>query len=126
MAPEKLFTPAEAERTLPLVRCIVADIMATGARLKSLQSRAGTAAEREAEARTLTLKLQAYMAELDRLGCFFKDWNFEIGLVDFPAVIDGRKVMLCWRCDEDTIRYYHPFGESYAARRRIPEPTAAG
>jgi hypothetical protein len=126
MAPEKLFTPAEAERTLPLVRRIVADIMATGAQLKALQTRAGSAAERETEARKLTFRLQELMAELEHLGCFFKDWNFEIGLVDFPGVIDGRKVMLCWRCDEDTIRYYHPFGESYAARKPIPEQATAG
>lgn len=126
MAPEKLFTPAEAERTLPLVRQIVGDIMATGASLKSLKARTLSPAERETEARKLTAKLQSHMAELEHLGCFFKDWNFEIGLVDFPGEIDGRKVMLCWRSDEESIQFYHGFGESYAARKRIPEPTTAG
>ena len=126
MAPEKLFTPADAERTLPLVRRIVADIMTTGRQLKGLQAAKASPAEKETEARRLTNRLQEHMAELEHIGCFFKDWNFEIGLVDFPGVIDGQKVMFCWRSDEATIRFYHPFTEGYASRKPIPESAIAG
>ena len=61
------------------------------------------------------------MAELEEIGCFYKDWNFTIGLVDFPAIIDGKEVLLCWRSDEDDILYYHGFEDGYAGRKEIPD-----
>ena len=70
---------------------------------------------------TLQEEIEALMKELEDLGCFYKDWNFEIGLVDFPALIQGEEVFLCWRSDEKNIRWYHPVEEGYAGRKLIPE-----
>ena len=55
------------------------------------------------------------------MGCFFKDWNFSIGLVDFPTVIDGETVFLCWRSDEGQLGWYHRIEEGYQGRRPLPE-----
>jgi hypothetical protein len=59
--------------------------------------------------------------ELEDLGCYFKDWNFEKGLVDFPAVIDGKDVFLCWHSDEPDIRWYHGLEDGFHGRKPIPE-----
>jgi hypothetical protein len=61
------------------------------------------------------------MKELEALGCFYKDWNFDLGLVDFPALIDGEEVLLCWRSDEPEVRWYHPLDGGYSGRKPIPE-----
>jgi len=61
------------------------------------------------------------MSELEEIGCYFKDWNFSIGLVDFPSVINGEEVLLCWRSDEDDIKYFHRIEDGYSARQLIPE-----
>ena len=64
--------------------------------------------------------INEYLKEIEDLGCYYKDWNFSIGLVDFPSVIQGREVLLCWRSDEDEITYYHNMEAGYQGRKLIP------
>ena len=113
------FTPTEANRTLPLVRRIVADILQRGRELRSLAPRR---AEPRIAARIRRAEdaLRELMRELERIGCTYKDFAFEIGLVDFPSRIEGRDVLLCWRSDEDSVGHFHTAGEGYAGRRPIP------
>ena len=113
------FTPAQANRTLPLVKRIVSDLLDRGSKLRDLaprQTEEGVAtriSELEAEIRDLA-------EELERIGCSYKDWGFEAGLVDFPAEIDGEQVLLCWRSDEDQVSYFHTYDGGFAARTPIP------
>jgi hypothetical protein len=65
--------------------------------------------------------LEENLQELEAMGCYFKDWNFTLGLVDFPAEIDGKTVFLCWRSDEDTLGWYHGIEDGYPGRRPLPE-----
>ncbi len=115
----KYFTPQEANQRLPLVKRIVGDILIKGKKLKFLLKEED-AQDVERRAGALEEEIGVLMAELEALGCFFKDWNFEIGLVDFPALIEGREVFLCWRSDEENISWYHPVEEGYASRQPIP------
>jgi len=69
----------------------------------------------------LLTQVEDLTRELEDLGCFFKDWNFEKGLVDFPAIIDGKEVLLCWHSDEPYIRWYHGLQDGFHGRRPIPE-----
>ena len=66
-------------------------------------------------------EIDGFMSELEEIGCFFKDWNFSIGMVDFPALIDGKEVFLCWKSDEEDIRFYHETEAGFAGRKPIPE-----
>ena len=65
--------------------------------------------------------IETLITELEELGCYYKDWNFSIGLVDFPSIIDGRKVLLCWRSDEEELQFYHGYEEGFAGRKPIPD-----
>ena len=117
------FTPQEANRTLPLVKRIVADILERGRKLRAAVERAGGSPSYEDE-RDITRvenELRELMRELERIGCYYKDWGFELGLVDFPAEIDGQQVFLCWRSDEDSVSWYHPVEAGFAGRREIPD-----
>ena len=105
---------------LPLVKRIVDDILGTGAKMKAIGAQASPGEVEVAEYNRLTDELQALFAELDGLGCVYKDWNFTVGLVDFPAVINGDKVLLCWRSDEPAVTHYHGYEDGYAGRREIP------
>ena len=100
----KYFTPQEATETLPLVKRIVSDILKA----------------REPD------ELEDLFSELESLGCYYKDWNFEIGLVDFPARMEGQDVFLCWRSDEPEIQWYHRMEEGFAGRKRIPQSLFKG
>lgn len=53
-----------------------------------------------------------------RLGAEVKD--AEAGLVDFPALLGGRAVYLCWRLGEPEVAHYHGMDEGFRGRRRLP------
>lgn len=119
MTQTRFFTLEEANRTLPLVRRIVADILKAGQdiRIVSLEIE-----NPEEDPRIIALmdELDALFEEIESLGCSYKDWNFQMGLVDFPCVIQGQEACLCWRSDEPEILYYHDEESGYAGRRPLP------
>jgi len=117
----KYFTPAEARRTLPLVKKIVKDILDTSREMQLLAEELNGKVESDPDIQKLGADIESFLFELEEIGCFFKDWNFTLGLVDFPSVIDDREVFLCWKSDEDDIRFYHDVQEGYAGRKPIPE-----
>lgn len=117
---QKYFTPLEAKKTLPLVRRIVGDILEKGRVFKSLIN-AAEKQEQVLQCYQLKDEIQVLIGELERLGCFFKDWNFEFGLVDFPAKLEGQDVFLCWKSDEEDLAWYHGIEEGFAGRKKIPE-----
>jgi len=110
---KRLFTREEAERALPLVRQIVQDILGAANRLRGLPAE-------DPSRDALQEELESHLAELEEMGCYFKDGSFSTGLVDFPAVIDGRTVFLCWRSDEKSLVWYHPVEEGFQGRRPLP------
>ena len=116
----KYFTPAEARKTLPLVRKIVKDILDTSHEMRLIADEIGSEVEKDPRIQKLADNIEDFMQELEEIGCFFKDWNFQIGLVDFPAIIDNKEVFLCWRSDEDDILYYHGVEAGFAGRKLIP------
>lgn len=46
--------------------------------------------------------------------------DLERGLIDFPAIVAGREVFLCWEQDEDDIEYWHDLDTGYAGREKLP------
>ncbi len=115
------FTPEEAHRTLPLVRKIVDDILTTSREIRLLTEDNEGINEYDPQVKKLVSELNGFMAELEEIGCFYKDWNFAIGLVDFPAIINGEEVFLCWKSDEDNIKFYHNVESGFSGRKPIPE-----
>ena len=45
--------------------------------------------------------------------------DIDRGLIDFPAIIAGREVFLCWEQDEDDIEFWHDLDTGYAGRERL-------
>jgi hypothetical protein len=45
--------------------------------------------------------------------------DIDRGLVDFPAIIGGKEVFLCWEKDEEDIEFWHDLDSGYAARERL-------
>ncbi len=126
----KIFTVEDANRTLPLVRRIVEDIVVQHARwcecLRASEllaahatpdqpDRRVEAAERELDA--LAREIEGYRQELKRLGIELKD--YASGLIDFPAERAGRPVWLCWRLGEPAVEHWHELDAGYAGRQRI-------
>jgi len=62
-------------------------------------------------------EMQEGLAEFQRRRIFIKD--LERGLVDFPAIIGGREVFLCWEQDETEIEFWHDLDTGYTGRERL-------
>jgi hypothetical protein len=61
---------------------------------------------------------QRHIDSLEKLGIIIRDWRR--GLIDFPAIYDGREVFLCYELDDgENILYYHGLNEGYAGRRPL-------
>jgi len=117
---EKYFTPKEAQKTLPLVKKITKDILDYGFQIRTIAESLTGAPEENPEIKKLVSEMNYCMKELEELGCYYKDWSFSVGLVDFPSIIEDEEVMLCWRSDEEEIVYYHTVNEGFAGRKLIP------
>ena len=61
--------------------------------------------------------MQSILAEFQRREIFIKDLSR--GLVDFPAIIGGREVFLCWESDEDTVEFWHDLDTGYGGREKL-------
>ncbi|MUN29423.1 DUF2203 domain-containing protein [Sulfuracidifex metallicus] len=72
----------------------------------------------EKEAITLyTMATKNIIDEISNRGILIRDPA--IGLVDFPAIINGKPAFLCWLTSEEDISFWHYVDEGFAGRRRI-------
>ena len=100
---------------------IVSDILSTGDRIRALSAEIGKNSESNPQIIQWMNQLEELFEELELLGCSYKDWNFTVGLVDFPSVIGGQQVFLCWRSDEEKLKYYHEIDAGFPGRKLIPK-----
>jgi hypothetical protein len=63
------------------------------------------------------LDLRTALSELEQMDIVLRD--AERGLVDFPALRDGREIYLCWVEEEDEIGYWHELEAGYAGRQPL-------
>lgn len=132
----QLYTVDQANRTLPLVRRIVEDVvrehrrwqeiiaeldlLASGARADMPDPRAAVL---EREAQRIARELDEFQGELESLDIQLKDRR--IGLIDFPSELDGRRMLLCWRLGEPLVQFWHDEDAGYAGRQPL-SPTLVG
>jgi hypothetical protein len=45
--------------------------------------------------------------------------DLDRGLVDFPSLLDGKEVLLCWERGEEDIEFWHDLESGYAGRQRL-------
>ena len=61
--------------------------------------------------------VKATLAEFQGREIQIKD--LDRGLIDFPAILDGKEVFLCWEQDEEDIEFWHDLHSGYAGRERL-------
>jgi hypothetical protein len=64
-------------------------------------------------------QMQATVARIDGWGIALRD--IDTGLVDFPALVSGRQVWLCWRLGEAEVGWWHGLEDGVAGRRPLAE-----
>ena len=134
---EKLFTIEEAERMIPKLEEIVQHLIITkksameaGQELASIQEemksgnsvRAADLVNKRTELDFLVRILNEGLDTIEQLGAQPKD--IDLGLVDFPTVIEGEEVLLCWKYGEKSIDFYHNLIEGFAGRKPLKKTTS--
>jgi hypothetical protein len=64
-------------------------------------------------------QMQAGVARIDELSITLRE--IETGLVDFPALVNGRQVWLCWRLGEGDVEWWHELSDGFGGRRPLIE-----
>ena len=65
------------------------------------------------------LDVKNSIERVHELGCVVKD--LDIGLIDFPTLLNGQEVYLCWKLGENGIQFWHGLHEGFRGRKAIDE-----
>ena len=129
----KLFTLPEANRTLPLVKRIVQDIMVVYPQWKDLVAQYELVASKarpewgesqeqldlKNQIDALAARINDFLGELEQIGCEFK--GFDEGLVDFHGHLEERQILWCWKSGEERITHWHELDAGFAGRQPLPD-----
>lgn len=136
MAKQKTFTLEEATTLLPVLQALLKRAM-EGKKLiqdveKELQDLKHrillsgglrvdipALAHRRAEHDKAVQGIKDALAEIEAIGVQVKD--LDIGLLDFPCVVDDEIVLLCWKYGEEKIQYWHGLEEGFKGRKPIDQ-----
>jgi len=79
-------------------------------------------AAHEQELRRAVRRMQQSVLQIDEWGVTLRDIN--TGLIDFPALANGRPIWLCWRLGEGAeIGWWHEANEGFDSRQPLSELT---
>ena len=122
----RYFTLQEANETLVTIRPLMDEVQTIRQKILAKQPEAWPAIEKSAGNggnRALSNmvqdfeKLDALVHRIQDTGALIKDIN--TGLLDFPALRDGREVYLCWQYGEGEIAFWHEVEGGFAGRQSI-------
>ena len=122
---QKHFTLEEARALLPEIRQWLEQIVQFRKQLQHADERLAEPLAAGADCGgELVNRWVTTLAKLKDLLCEFQQREIQIkdlerGLIDFPAIIGGKEVFLCWEQDEDDIQYWHELSTGYAAREKL-------
>jgi hypothetical protein len=120
------FTLQEANEALNIIRPLMDEVQRIRQKILEKQPEAWPAIEKSAGNggnRALSNMVQdfekfdALVHRIQDTDVLIKDIN--TGLLDFPALRDGREVYLCWQYGEDEIAFWHEVEAGYAGRQPI-------
>jgi hypothetical protein len=132
--PQRLFTLTEAERARRELEPFLIEAIGARKKLNELEVELGAVstrillmggmivpyaklAEKRMQHQALAEVMKSNLERILSTGCVIKD--LDVGLLDFPAIIDNEEVYLCWKLGEDRIRFYHRQNEGFSGRKPL-------
>ncbi|MFO1475897.1 MAG: DUF2203 domain-containing protein [Verrucomicrobiota bacterium] len=122
---KKHYTAAEARRLLPQVRTWLERLGELRSELADSDAAVRALAEQGIDAGGAVVdRWVRQMTAVRELLWEFQSRDIQIkdldrGLVDFPAIRDGREVFLCWEKDEPDIAFWHDLEAGYQGREPL-------
>jgi hypothetical protein len=131
VTPKRYFTPEEANALLPSLKPLVEQLAILSDRLRELTRdldprKTGTAEHLLLlnESRDVREQAKLLVERIQSEGVQIK--ALQPVLLDFPAMLEGREVLLCWRDDEASLTHWHATHNGFRGREPVGEqPTGA-
>lgn len=77
----------------------------------------GAFVEQRTRRETAGMRLKELIERVQDTGCLVKD--LDTGLVDFPTLLRGDEVYLCWKLGESGIHFWHKVNDGFRGRKAI-------
>ena len=136
---KKSFSLSEAQSLLPVMESLLRTAVAAKQRIEEIEDefkkinyqiflRGGMQvgivdlSRLRAESDKTIQRVKDTLAEIDAIGAQVKD--LDLGLIDFPCLVEGTTILLCWKLGEKGITHWHGTGEGFAGRKPINERIA--
>ncbi|PYI53107.1 DUF2203 domain-containing protein [Paenibacillus flagellatus] len=130
---KKWFTPEEANALLPTIRQELHALQAIKQQfeeryvhLKQLKELAGKRRTDddpffalECELEFMQIEARTIVQSIHRKGAQLKD--LDMGLIDFPSILNGEEVLLCWKLGEESITHWHGMNDGFGGRKPLAE-----
>jgi hypothetical protein len=130
----KTFTLDEAQTLLPVVESLLNRALEARQAAGDLQEEMGAlmrrvfvsggmfldigaALKRKVTLEALIQRAKDALEEIDAIGVQMKD--LDTGLLDFPCLLEGQTVLLCWKRGEPRIEFWHRIEDGFAGRQPI-------
>lgn len=122
---ERHFTRAEANALLPQLTALLTQLREardelTDAEAHEALSEAAPGNGGGEEGRQVGiafLEVRRLLETVEQAGIVLRD--IDRGLVDFPALLEGREVYLCWELGEDEVGFWHDLEGGYGGREPL-------
>lgn len=131
---EKFFNLEEAESLLPAIVKLLEAAIANKKTIEAVDEEMNQARNRIMQAGGLLpdhsilskrklekdesfTRLQGALEKIASSGCLVKD--LDIGLIDFPCLVNNREIYLCWKLGEPRIGFWHNVEEGYGGRKPV-------
>ncbi|NBD23325.1 DUF2203 domain-containing protein [Paenibacillus glycinis] len=75
--------------------------------------------ELESQLEFMRMEVELAVGNFERKGVLLKMIN--PGLIDFPSVLNGEEILICWKQGEEQAAYYHGYDDGYKGRKRYPD-----
>ncbi len=125
---ERLYTIDEVNELIPRLEIILARMQRRGLELRAAlddfggestdpELTMGTLLERRPELLPAVREMESLLRDIESAGGEFK--GLDLGLVDFPAELNGERVLLCWQYGEKEVAFFHDPRSGFSGRRPL-------
>jgi hypothetical protein len=119
---DRHFTVAEANALLDRVRPLLESLRTARDRLTDAEAHEALAGAAPGNGGGGTgrdvgeafIEVRGLLLELQEIGIVVRD--IDRGLIDFPAILEGREVYLCWQLGEPAVAFWHDLEAGFGGR----------
>ncbi len=137
----RFFKLQEAEQLLPVLEMLLNTAISNKKKLETLDAEFaglsqrilvrggilvdyGRMADLKLEKDNSVNELREALQQIESSGCLVKD--LDIGLVDFPCLVNEHEIYLCWKLGEQHIGFWHHTDEGFTGRKPIDKEVMEG